>query len=65
VLDRWALLCRVTGSADTTEWVGAAHALLLAGRDAAGGARYPELEDLHHPLPASGPRRRPAGGGRA
>ena len=65
VLDRWALMCQVTGSVEMTEWVGAAHALLMAGREAAGGERYPELEDLHHPLPAGGPRRRAAGGGRA
>jgi hypothetical protein len=62
VLDRWALVCQVSGSPVTVEWVSAAQALLLAGRAAAGEYHYPELDDLRHPLPEGGPRRRRVGG---
>jgi len=53
VLDTWALVCQTAGSDDTIEWVSAAHALLLAGREAAEGVHYPELSDLRHPVPDS------------
>ncbi len=51
VLDTWAIVCQAAGSDDTTEWVSAAHALLLAGREAADGIPYPELSDLRHAIP--------------
>jgi hypothetical protein len=51
VLDTWAIVCQAAGSDDTTEWVTAAHALLLAGREAADGIPYPELADLLHAIP--------------
>ncbi|ONH25656.1 hypothetical protein BL253_26995 [Pseudofrankia asymbiotica] len=51
VLDTWAIVCQAAGSDDTTEWVTAAHALLLAGREAADGIPYPELSDLRHSIP--------------
>ncbi|OHV45749.1 hypothetical protein BCD48_21475 [Pseudofrankia sp. BMG5.36] len=51
VLDTWAIVCQAAGSDDTAEWVTAAHALLLAGREAADGIPYPELSDLRHSVP--------------